>query len=261
MLRANEGFLAGLVRSAKTRVADGYYEVSEPTPGRGLSLSRSLREMGRIPVIAEVKFRSPAHGTLKESGDAASIAMAYEKGGAAAISVLTEPGNFGGELGYLSKVARAVEIPVMMKDIIVDERQVEAARSCGADAVLLIARVFAREFGTGELEEMVGDVHRKGLEAVVEVFDQEEYDSAVSGRADVVGINNRDLDTLGVSLDVSKRILTAGPHPKPVICESGISTREEILALRELGADGFLIGSALMKSEDPVAVLGRMTAV
>lgn len=261
MQRTNEGFLAGLVRSAKTRVASGYYEVSEPTPSRGMSLSESLRQKGRIPIIAEVKFRSPAYGTLRETGDAASIARDYERGGAAGISVLTEPGNFGGELGYLSSVVGAVRIPVMMKDVIVDKRQVVAARRCGADAVLLIARVFAEEFGTGELEDMVDAAHGTGLETVVETFDQDEYDVAVSGKADVVGINNRDLDTLGVSLEVSRRILTSGPHPKPVICESGISTREEVLALRELGADGFLVGSALMKSEDPASFLGRMTAV
>ncbi len=261
MQLADEGFLAGLVRSAKRRVEEGYYKVKDTVPSQGLSLVEALGRRDRIPVMAEIKFRSPAYGTLREAGDAPAMARDYEAGGAAAISVLTEPENFGGDIRFLSSVRGAVRIPLMMKDVIVDVAQIGAARSYGADVVLLIARVFNDEFEVGSLEEMVGAAHGAGLQTVVEAFDREEYDAAMSSESDVVGINNRDLDTIGVSLDVSRKLLSAGPHPKPVICESGISTRGDIDELRGLGADGFLVGSALMKSSDPRAELKRLTSI
>lgn len=236
-------------------MAAGYYQVPGESEGRKLSLAKSLRRKDKIPIIAEVKFLSPVEGRLADRSDVGQVAEAYERGGASGISVLTEPEHFDGRLSYVSVVKRSVGIPVMMKDIIIDETQVEAARRLGADAVLLITGIFARGYADGTLADMVVRVHSEGMEAVVEAHDEGELDVALSSEADVVGINNRNLGDLSVSIDISRRLLRRGHFAKPVICESGISTRDQIVSLRRLGADGFLIGSALMKSREPVSAL------
>ncbi|MDG6941322.1 MAG: indole-3-glycerol-phosphate synthase [Nitrososphaerota archaeon] len=242
--------MARLVRSARARVDDGYYDVREEKSLRRFSLAKSLRREDRIPIIAEVKFRSPADGKLTAQRDVGELAKAYERGGAAGISVLTEPEHFDGRLEYIPAVKKAVGVPVLMKDVIVDGVQVEAACRLGADAVLLIAGVFRNEYAAARMESMLANVHSMGMEALVEAHDETELAIALSSDADVVGINNRNLGDLSVSLDTSRRLLRKGPFAKPVICESGISSRDQVESLVALGADGFLVGSALMKSND-----------
>ncbi len=259
MQKTGEGLLKELSESAKFRVRRGYYAVGGGMAGRRRSLVGALRKKGRVPIIAEVKFRSPSEGRLAEPRDVGRISAAYEKGGASAISVLTEPDHFDGRVDHLPAARRAVGLPVMMKDVIVDEQQIRAARSYGADAVLLIASILTRGMGNEQLAPMVRLAHDQGLEVVVEVHDEVEYSLAVSSRADVIGLNNRDLDTLSVSLEVSKKLLLLPRPSKPVICESGITSREEIDILRRLGADGFLVGSALMKSGNPVSTLKALS--
>jgi indole-3-glycerol phosphate synthase len=256
--QASDSFLTELADSARERVRRGYYSGGEQIARPKRSLVGALGNAGRIPIIAEVKFRSPAEGLLRTLADPVEFARSYETAGAAGISVLTEPEHFDGHIEYLSHVRREVAVPLLMKDIIVDPAQVDAGQRRGADAVLLITAVFDGRTGGESLESMVDYVHSKGLESLVEVHDEKEYDSALSSEADVVGINNRDLRTLSVSLDVSRRLLGRGPHSKPVICESGIRTRGEIEMLTDLGADGFLLGSVLMKSIDPAATLGNL---
>ncbi|MDG6902380.1 MAG: indole-3-glycerol-phosphate synthase [Nitrososphaerota archaeon] len=261
MQRADGRFLQTLAQAAKARVREGYYAPGNRAKTRRASLVAALGMKRRIPVIAEVKFRSPSAGAIARRGDVARIARAYERGGAAAISVLTEPENFGGSLMSLSLVAKTVSVPVLMKDIIVDRAQVEAGALAGADAVLLISGIFSSGLGTCLMDEMVDFAHRKGLEVVAEAHDEEEFDAAFRSKADIVGINNRDLRTLSVSLETSRRLLSRGPRPRPVICESGIGRREEIEELKALGADGFLVGSALMKAVDPEATLRELSRV
>jgi indole-3-glycerol phosphate synthase len=261
MQKADGGFLGELVRAAEARVARGYYAVPEKRSGPGRSLAEAILTRSRIPIIAEVKFRSPAEGMLSSRGDAGKLARAYEDGGAAGVSVLTEPEHFDGRLEDLSAVRGAVNIPVLMKDIVVSEDQVVAARSLGADAVLLIASAFARGDREGALPRLVEVAHGEGLEVLLEVHDEEEYLRAMSGEADVIGVNNRDLRTLKVSLETSRRLLALGPHKKPVICESGVRLKSEVKSLRDLGADGFLMGSALMRSGDPAGMLRILTEV
>ncbi len=259
MQRADESFLGKLVRAAEARVARGYYSTEGRKEAERRSLVRALKNAERVPIIAEVKFRSPAEGKLAPQRDVTKVAKAYERGGAVGVSVLTEPEHFDGRLEYLPEVRGAVDVPVLMKDIIVDEVQVRAAKSLGADAVLLIAFAFEGGKGRKRLGELMGCAHDNGLEVLLEVHDEVEFADALTGEADVVGINNRDLRTLEVSLATSKRLLELGPHPKPVICESGIRTREEISSLRLLGADGFLLGSALMRAEDPEGTLRALS--
>jgi indole-3-glycerol phosphate synthase len=211
-----------------------------------------------MPIICEVKFVSPVEGRLRADSDVGEIATAYERAGAIAVSVITEPKHFGGDLDYLAEVKKRVNIPVLMKDVVIDSAQIEAAARLGADAVLLIEGIFERRLAGLHVDEMIQVAHSSGLEVVLEVHTEFEYQAAIETKADIVGINNRNLESLDVSLETSRRILTRYPRPKPVVSESGLKSREDLLALRSLGADAFLVGSALMKSPDPSAVIRAM---
>ncbi|QQG48538.1 MAG: indole-3-glycerol-phosphate synthase [archaeon] len=261
MQPAPSTFLEELVQSALARVRSGYYSVEGTRTRDRRSLVTALRKEGRVPLVAEVKFTSPAEGVLRKPVEVGSIAKAYERGGAAGISVLTEPDHFDGRLDYLEESAAAVGIPVMMKDVVLDEVQVQAAQRLGADAILLISSAFPGPQGKERLRELVSAGHDNGLEVVVEAHGEDEYRAAFETEADAVGINNRDLDTLRVSLEVSRRLLSLGLSGKPVICESGIRTRAEVDMLRRLGADGFLVGSALMRSQDPEEALRTLSVL
>lgn len=246
--------------SAKARVARGYYSIESVKVERR-NLTAVLKTDAKVPIIAELKFRSPTEGKLTEEKDVVGIVRSYQRGGAVGISVVTEPDHFDGRIEYVTEVKKAVSVPVLMKDIIVDRAQVDAASKAGADAVLLIAAVFPGEGGAAKIDDLVRVSHDKGIQVLLEVHNREEYKAALSTDADIIGVNNRDLRTLEVSLETSTSILSSGPHPKPVICESGISQRTQIENLRDLGADGFLLGSALMKSTDREGMLWGLTEV
>jgi indole-3-glycerol phosphate synthase len=249
MQRPNRNFIYTLAESARKTVSEGYYRVDEVNlPHR--SLAAAIRSSKRIPIITEVKFRSPAEGSLRDRDDPAEIAAKYERGGATGISVLTEPKHFEGSIEYLVRVKKAVSLPVLMKDIIVDPIQVEAARRIGADAVLLMASIFSAGLSDLPLDAMTDLAHSKGLEVLLEAHTRDEYLAAIHSSADVIGINNRNLETLEVSLETSRLLLREGKASKTVISESGLSRRSELLELRSLGADGFLVGSSLMRSKD-----------
>ncbi len=245
----NRSFVYTLAESARKTISEGYYQVGEAKLPRR-SLRAAIRPGPRIPIITEVKFRSPAEGPLRATENVLGIASSYERGGAAGISVLTEPKHFEGRIGYLSSVKTAVSLPVLMKDIIVAPIQIDAASRIGADAVLLMTSIFRAKLADLPLEAMIGLAHSKGLEVLLEAHTEEEYLVALASSADVVGINNRDLQTLEVSLDTSRRLLLKGKASKTVISESGLSKRSELTELRSLGADGFLVGSSLMRSKN-----------
>jgi indole-3-glycerol phosphate synthase len=261
--RGETNFIFTLARSAARNIADGYYrdlaEMPTKRPVRR-SLTAAILRSKLMPLIGEIKFTSPAEGKLKPPGDVRKIARAYEHGGAAGISVLTEPKHFEGDIRYLPLVRKSVKVPVLMKDIVIDPVQIEAGAEMGADAVLFIAAIFMNRLANVSLEEMFSSARSRGLEVLFEAHTENEYMFALESEADLIGINNRDLDTLQVSLETSKRLLATGKEErerlrmrgkeKPVISESGISTRREMEELRSLGADGFLVGSALMKSAD-----------
>ncbi len=265
-------FIFTLARSAAQSIAEGYYRDLGKQPAK-LSPRRSLK--GSIlrskltPLLAEIKFTSPAEGKLRPAGDVKKIARSYELGGVSGISVLTEPKHFDGDIRYLPLVKRSVKVPVLMKDIIIDPVQIDAGAEMGADAVLLIAAIFTNGLAKVSLEEMFSRAHGRGLEVLFEAHTENEYMLALDSEADVVGINNRNLDTLEVSLETSKSLLAAGREKrerlrmtgkdKPVISESGINTRRDIDELRKLGADGFLIGSAFMKSANLEAKVRSLT--
>lgn len=219
------------------------------------SLIAALSNDSRINIIAEFKRASPSKGVINGDADPIKTAILYRDGGAAAISVLTEEDFFKGSLDDLQSIRKAVELPLLRKDFIIDEYQIFESALAGADAILLIvAALNHQELTTyGTLAEELG------LEALVEVHTKEELEIALAAGARLVGVNNRDLNTFELSLDVSRDIAAYVKGDVLSVSESGISTRDELLELNALGYSGFLLGETLMRSGDPKTSLRQFT--
>ena len=220
----------------------------------------SLRAALRGPnvrVVAEVKRASPSKGAIAPGLDAAVQATRYVAGGAAAISVLTEPSRFGGSLEDLSAVTAAVSVPVLRKDFLVDAVQVWEARAHGAAAVLLIARALAPE----HLEALLAETKRAQLEALVEVRDAEELALALSLGAQIVGVNNRNLETLDIDPGTAPGLIPRIPADVIAIAESGMAQPGDAEAARVAGADALLIGSAISAATDPAAAVATFAGL
>lgn len=244
-------YLDTLARDAKQTVAEGYYTVTAKNSAPKVSLRKAILESKANAVITEVKAASPSRGTIRTNFEPDQVAKAMKNGGATAISVLTEPKHFNGSLNNLIKVREAVEIPILMKDIVISPVQIEAASKIGANAVLLIQALFEREYCTLGLDEMVSEAHTKGLEVLLETHNKKELESAIKTDADLVGINNRDLRTLEVDIKVTQRIFeNIEISDKVVVSESGILKPADIVFLRGCGAQAFLIGSSIMMATD-----------
>jgi indole-3-glycerol phosphate synthase len=222
----------------------------------GARFEAALGAAGRVNVIAECKRRSPSKGVLAKHYDPAAIARRYELGGAAAISVLTEPTFFDGSLEHLSAVRRSVGLPLLRKDFIVDEYQLLEARASGADAVLLI--VAALE--PGELRRLQAAAWELGLAALVEVHDEDELSGAIDSGARLIGVNNRNLRTLKVDVDGSYRLAARMPRDVVGISESGLQSRDDLDRLARAGYRAFLIGERFMTAPDPVVALGELVS-
>jgi indole-3-glycerol phosphate synthase len=206
---------------------------------------RENLQQNRINIIAEIKRASPSKGVINDKIDVAEIAGNYEKGGACAISVLTEEDRFKGSLEDLKTVRQKISLPVLRKDFIFDEFQIFEAAEAGADAILLIAAMLD--------DKVLQKLHRLaetdlGLDALVEVHTLEELERVKKLGARIIGVNNRDLHSFQVSLEVSRELIKHAPENALMVSESGIRAKEEILELRELGFSGFLIGETLMRS-------------
>jgi indole-3-glycerol phosphate synthase len=197
-----------------------------------------------LRVIAEVKRASPSAGMLKQSYDPAAIALEYERLGAAAVSVLTEPLRFQGSIEHLKRVRDAVSIPVLLKDFVVHERQIYEARANGADAALLIVSLLS----ASQLRDYAALAREIGLELLVEIHEKAEIDSAL-GLDGALGVNNRNLRTLALRRHHASAILPLIPADRVRIAESGYSTRDEMRELERVGADGVLIGETLLRAE------------
>jgi len=210
-----------------------------------------------LSVIAEFKRRSPSAGEISDSAIVADQVGAYERGGAAALSVLTDEFHFGGTLEDLRSARAACSLPILRKDFIVDPYQLLEAAVNGADAVLLIVRVL----DDAELGEMYEAARGLDLDCLVEVHDGEELERALQLDAEVIGINNRNLDQGSVDVSTTYELMPDVPAGKTVVAESGISTRAELEELERVGVDAVLIGSALMSAADPEALTRELTGV
>ncbi len=205
-------------------------------------------------VIAECKRRSPSRGILRSDYDPAAHAAAYAKAGAAAISVLTEPTFFDGDLDHLRRVRRAVDVPLLRKDFVVSEYQLFEAAASGADAALLIAGALT----ASELRALIDRGRRLGLALLVEAHDGVELERALQAGASIVGVNSRNLRTLDVSLRVLEDLADALPDGVIAVAESGIRTRADIDRLTACGYDAFLVGEQLIAQADPGAALKEL---
>ena len=211
-------------------------------------LSEAIMRKGNngINVIAEVKKASPSAGIIKEDFNHINIAMEYEANGASAISVLTDKEFFMGNLGYLTDIRKTANLPILRKDFIIDPYQIYEARAAGTDAILLIARILSKE----EIDMFLSLSHTLGMECLVEIHDGDELEKVLKTEASIVGINNRNLDTLEIDLNTTFQLYTQIPKGRIVVSESGIKTRADVLKLEEAGIDAILIGETLMRSKD-----------
>lgn len=240
-----------LARDAKATIESGYYEAAKLTKTGNISLKNAILESQASAIITEIKAASPSKGTIRTDVKAGKIAKEMQKGGAIAISVLTEPLHFNGSIEALTEARKAVKLPILMKDIVVSPIQISSASRMGANAVLLIKSIFDRGYGQKNLEEMIAGAQLLGLEVLLETHTSSEFVSAMKTDADLIGINNRDLGTFKVDLNTTKNILAKnGTRSKFVISESGISSPEDIRFLKESGASAFLVGSAIMSNEN-----------
>jgi indole-3-glycerol phosphate synthase len=210
-----------------------------------------------LSVIAEHKRRSPSAGTIREGLEIEDVVGAYERGGAAALSVLTEHVGFGGTLGDLARARAAATLPVLRKDFVVDPYQVDESMAAGADAILLIVAALAPD----ELAALYAQAQAFGLGVLVEVHDAAELALAAQLRPQVIGINNRDLTTLQVDTERTHELLAGVPAGTTVVSESGLRTREDLQRLAAAGVDAVLVGEALMRSADVEAACRGLTGV
>jgi indole-3-glycerol phosphate synthase len=260
--------LARILQSTREELARRKREVSQRelaeqaegavqrAAGAGTGSFRRALEGAGVGVIAEFKRRSPSAGPLREHAEVAELVRAYERGGACALSVLTEGPHFDGSLADLRAARQASELPILRKDFIVDAYQLYEALAAGADAVLLIAAAL----GPRELARLGARARGLGLDVLVEVHDREELETALASGAELVGINNRDLRDFSVEVGRTSRLIKHVPPEVAVVSESGIEGPERVQSLAREGVAAVLVGEALMRAPDPERALRALRA-
>lgn len=262
----HDSFLYRLADNSYRALDDGAYDLntSDIKSHDILDLRKRIISCPYVPIIGEIKYSSPSHGVLLDEKFSPSyLAETMTESGAIAISVLTQPYEFHGSIYHISAIRHKINAPILMKDIVVSDVQINTARKIGADSILFIKSVFDNNFAEGDLENYLDYANRIGLKAVVEVHTEMEFAEAlklVEGSNNILGINNRNLDTLEVDTSVTTEILKKQSKGKSVvISESGISDSKTIRELRKVGADGFLVGTSLVQSSDIGHKLGELT--
>jgi indole-3-glycerol phosphate synthase len=246
-----------IVARKKEEVAEllssGPEELPEPVEApRGFL--KSLIDFDGIAVIAEAKKASPSKGIICEDFDPVAIAADYEKGGAQALSVLTDVDFFQGSLAYIPAVRRGVGLPVLRKDFIIHEAQIHQARNFGADAILLIVAILDKV----QLRDYRMLAEELGMDCLVEVHDEREGEAALNGGSRLIGVNNRDLRDFSVDLGTTLRVKTMIPDDVPLVSESGIRTYDDVRKLADKGVKAVLVGETLMRAADRVAALRKL---
>ena len=208
-----------------------------------------------VSLIAEHKRRSPSAGPIREGSSVSEVVQAYERGYAAALSILTEPFHFGGSLEDLGEALAATDLPILRKDFIVDPYQLYESAAAGADAILLIVAALEPD----DLFELLREARDLDLDAIVEVHDERELEVALDVEADVLGLNNRDLTDFSVDIERTYELLSDVPAGKTVVAESGFSTRSQLDELERVGVDAVLIGETLMRADDVEEACRRLS--
>ena len=243
--------LPELAAKASARVKRGYYDQKRKATGPTRSLIESIKRANRTPIIGEVKFASPSAGKIRDVGRPDEIAKAMLDGGACGISVLTDPEDFGGNLETLAKISQSLEVPTIMKDIVVSPKQLLAGKQAGASAVVLISEIFSNELSNVGLDTMILEASRLGLETLVEANSAFEFETIRRLQPDLYGINNRNLSTFEIDLSTTEKILTNNSGiDRPVVSESGIDSASDVRRLKAAGADAFLVGTSIMRAAD-----------
>ena len=217
---------------------------------KGLAIrdfKKALSSRARTELIAEIKFASPSAGVIREKSDPLAIGRIYDKAGAAAISLLTDEKFFGGNLGNLIPLKKTVTLPILRKDFIIHEIQVRESLLFGADAILLIVRILTRQ----QFQDLLAAAGESGLAVLTEVHDATDLETAVDCGAEIIGINNRDLDTFEVDIKTTLEIAPLVPDDRVIVSESGIFTPEDIGQVKKSGVHAVLEGTSIMKSDNP----------
>jgi len=244
-----EKILKRLVINSQTAIDDGTYDIDANLDKSSKDLIQIIKTNPHPTLLTEIKFASPSLGKIRTLTEPASIAKQMIAGGSKALSVLTQPNLFHGSPEYFMKVREAVDVPLLMKDIMIENIQIDAAEKIGADYILLIQSLFDQGF-LKEIDEFIEYAHKKELKILLEVHTKQEFVNALKSKADLIGINNRNLDTLEIDLKTTETVLEGYEKSRPILSESGIETSEDIQYLKKCGADAFLVGSSIMKSDN-----------
>lgn len=264
MTPADMDFLSRIADDRRRRIDEARFQVPlhalrerlGPAPPAG-RLERALRRggaAGPLRLMCEVKRASPSAGVLREDLDPVALARTYEAGGAAAVSLVTEPDHFHGDPEWVNRVRPAIGLPILVKDFVLDSYQLVDAAVRGADGVLLLAALLSEV----QIQRLLGEARLLGLDALVEVHDAVELNRALRSGATLVGINNRDLRTFQVDLRTSLELASHVPELVTMVAESGLSRPEDLARLRETRCDAVLVGEALVRSEDPASLLATL---
>ena len=244
-----QNILKKLINNSQMAIDDGVYDVDVNLEKSNKDFKQIIQTNTHATLLTEIKFSSPSLGKIRTLTDPANIANQMIRGGSKALSILTQPHLFHGSPEYFIKVRQAVDVPLLMKDIMIDKIQIDAAKKIGADYMLVIQSIFDQGF-LNDIDEFIDYGHKKGLEILLEVHTKEEFSNALKTEADIIGINNRNLDTLEIDLKTTETVLQGYQKSKIILSESGIETTTDIQYLKKCGADAFLIGSSIMKSNN-----------
>jgi indole-3-glycerol phosphate synthase len=256
------GMIEELVEAARAGVERRRAQVPLEDLARRLGERPEQRPFGEaltrpgLSLVAEFKRRSPSAGQIRDGAEPAELARAYEEGGAAALSVLTDERHFGGSLSDLSEARAACELPILQKDFLIDRYQIYEAAVAGADAILLIVAALDDD----DLDTFHAEARELDLDCLIEVHRESELERALTVDADLIGINNRNLDDFSVDVQTTFELITDVPAGKAVVSESGIADRDTLDELERVGVDAVLIGEALMRADDPAAKVRELTA-
>ncbi|MDH2906931.1 MAG: indole-3-glycerol-phosphate synthase [Candidatus Nitrosotalea sp.] len=251
--------LEKLAKNSQKAISDGVYEINYKTPKSKQNLVNQIKNNKHASLITEVKFSSPSLGNIRDVSDPVFIANQMVEGGAVGLSVLTQPYLFNGSPDYFTKIRKKIKVPLLMKDIVVDKMQIDAAEKLGADVVLLIQAIFDKKFAK-DIDDFVSYAHKKNLLVLLESHTKKEFIESTETHADILGINNRNLDTLEIDLDTTKSILKDRDEKRIVISESGVESPKDIKFLDKCGADAFLVGSSIMRSKDIKGLVSELVS-